>query len=185
MVKLLNILSVVGLVFGIIGCNSGNEQSDLARDKVFCSWNIDVNLPSSATILDPVIFSPSQVNTFNSSIGATFFDIYGKSYFLNAYFLKTGNEDIVWDIYFYLDDLPVDISSGIIGNQGQLGAQLVFDENGQLLSTLPLNIISEELILNDDIYTHSIEFLFSEFYTTQLDAPFSTTISSNYCYLDS
>ncbi len=168
------------IAFLLSGCDNATDDF---REQVSCTVILDVNLPENASVLDTGEFNPFEPLTYTSSTTTTFFDISGQSYLLSAYFVKTDQPLNTWDVYFSYDDLPINIESGAIGGNSQLSAQLQFDELGQLNATAPDSITSEQLILNDDTFFHSINFVFSKFVTTQLDLPFTVLVFQNTCLI--
>ena len=181
MKKILLISFLMAINVLATGCR---DNSKPVREQVSCRVAIDVNLPVNHEALDTSMFNPLNPVTFSSSVTTSFFDIFRQDYLVSAYFLKTDLQPNTWDVYFFFDDQPIDIISGLAGGNNQLHGQLEFDESGELISTLPESLTSEQLILNDDEFVHAIDFIFSKYYTTQTDASFSVTTYGNQCFIE-
>ena len=169
--------------FLMLGCGFASDSNEKIREQVTCYVDINVNLSANAPSLDTNEFNPER-STFNRSVSFTFFDIFAQAYLLSAYFVKTDQQANAWDVYFFYDDLPIDIVAGTEGGNQQLKSQLQFDEDGQLNMTIPEVILSENIIVNDDNYFHSLKFRFAKNLTTQYDAAFSSVLLGNTCFLE-
>lgn len=104
-----------------------------------------LNLPASATTLNPANFDPSQSVTYNSSTSVVVYDSLGQSHTVTQYFLKDSNAanntlglpTNVWRVFNYVDGTPVDIQNGYqaINATSQnvpLATTLIFDSSGNI-----------------------------------------------------
>ncbi len=104
--------------------------------------NESINLPASATALDPASFDPDLSATYNSSTSVIVYDSLGVTHTLTQYFVKdsiaenntTGDPTNVWRIFNYLDNKPVDINNGYQTTNTNIpnAATLVFNSAGEI-----------------------------------------------------
>ncbi len=103
-----------------------------------------LNLPASATALDPANFDPLQSTTYNSSTSVVVYDSLGESHTVTQYFLKDSNAanntlglpTNVWRVFNYVDENPVDVQNGFQAVNGSnltpLATTLIFDSSGNI-----------------------------------------------------
>ncbi len=120
------------------------QNVGLVPAKVTDSINLNTNLDSAATIIDPVVnpFDPADPTTFNYSSSTTVYDTLGESHLVTLYFRKqdpaglVAPNDNIWD-YWYS---ATDDAGGALGDVAGAGArgQVAFDQNGNLDPPLPV-----------------------------------------------
>lgn len=143
--------------------------------------DIGVNLPASATGLDPTLFDPSQNTTYTSSTSSIIYDSLGESHVMTYYFVKDSAAANQWQMFNYLDGNPVDTAGGTGithpdsgGNITQLATQLNFNADGSLASTNPSPVVSSAIALSNGANSLTITSDFTNNTTTQYAASFST-----------
>ena len=162
----------------VTGCGSDKRQ------QATCTTEIDVNLPAEGSDRNSMNFNRLNPITYNASTSISLADFSGEVYINTIYFVKTDEQPNTWDLYFFFDDVALDIPSGEAGSKGQYKAQLQFDDLGRLITIVPDPILSEKLILNDENYFYIVEYIFSKSFTTQLDSGFAVSALSNYCVVN-
>ena len=119
------------------------QNVGLVPAKVTDEINLNTNLDSAATIIDPAVnpFDPADPTTFNYSSSTTVFDTLGESHLITLYFRKQDPATLVppndnaWDYWFS----AVDSVGGALGDAAGAAARgtVTFDQEGNLNPPLP------------------------------------------------
>ncbi len=118
--------------------------------------DIGINLPATATELDPNLFQQDQATTYNASTSISIVDSLGESHVVTFYYVKdasTSSVDNDWAQFVTIDDNLVNISPGTAVSAGNPNAgveygTLTFDAAGVATGpTTPLTL--------DTAYTHT------------------------------
>ncbi|PHS17490.1 MAG: hypothetical protein COA86_09340 [Kangiella sp.] len=135
------------------------------------------NLPITASSLDIYSFDPFNHSTYNYSSSMTVFDSLGEPHFINLYFVKDENSNLDWFVYITsmdsaLNILYLNVENGIVGANNHSATKIIFNEVGNLSSTLPENIIFDVDFGNGSSY-QSMQLNLNSELMTQIDQPFS------------
>lgn len=119
------------------------QNVGLVPAKVTDEINLNTNLDSAATIIDPAVnpFDPDDPTTFNYSSSTTVFDTLGESHLITLYFRKQDPatlappNDNAWDYWFS----AVDSTGVALGDAAgdPVRGTVTFDQEGNLNPPLP------------------------------------------------
>ncbi len=128
--------------------------------------NVDlgINLPANALPLDPLAFDPTNELSFSASTSVTIFDSLGEPHIATTYYVKLDTtlpqpapfdplavtngvnfEENSWGQYLYLDNAPVDITTGATGAGAQTYGVLTFDNVGSFQREWPTPMVTAAL----------------------------------------
>lgn len=117
------------------------QNVGLVPAKVTDTINLNTNLDSNATIIDPVAspFNPADPTTFNYSSSTTVFDTLGESHLVTLYFRKqdpaTAVPENTWDYWYSATDVLGAPLGDVAGSPAR--GQVTFDNTGLLDPPLP------------------------------------------------
>lgn len=152
--------------------------------------SISLNLPASASGIDPANFDPADNTTYSSATSVTIYDSLGQSYVATTYYVKDGTDPANfpnrWAAFYTVTDSngvqPLSIAAGggpTSGVTGQAGAYIDFNSAGAFTGVIPANLTSERLQADAGVDlgganpNQTIEFNYTE--PTQFAAPFEVS----------
>lgn len=126
----------------LCACGGDSGSSDEESNNIHIV-NVAFNLPFNSALLDTLQFSSTQSSTYTNSTSLRFTNSDCNSNIFTFYFVHTA--PLIWDLYTYVDQSPVNIQNGSVGSFGQYKATLEFDHNGKILKLTPNTMISADV----------------------------------------
>ena len=140
---------------------------------------IGVNLSAVAAELDPANFDQNNPVTYTHSTSAQIIDSLGETHVITFYYIKDVNNPNTWAQYVTLDGAPLDIAGGTAGSNGQLYAEIIYDNAGNFSSTTPTPVVTDQLgFTNGADATQTITIDYASNDPTQFAAGFSVSTLS-------
>jgi hypothetical protein len=125
----------------VFACSS-DSSSDGESNNVHIV-TLALNLPFNSALLDTLKFNRSQTATYTNSTSLRFTNSDCNSTIFAFYFVHTA--PLIWDVYTYIDQSPVNIQNGSVGSFGQYKATLEFDHYGKLAKLTPATVVSADV----------------------------------------
>jgi flagellar hook protein FlgE len=140
---------------------------------------IGVNLPATEAALDPANFDPANPITYNSSTSISIVDSLGETHVATFYYVKDVNNSNTWAQYLHVDGNPVDVVGGTAGANGQLYAEIQYDNAGNFVANAPATITSAALnFTNGADPAQAVTIDYASNSPTQFASPFSVSTLS-------
>jgi len=142
---------------------------------------IGVNLPATATALDPLNFDSNNPITYNSSTSISIVDSLGETHVATFYYVKDSGVANTWAQYMEVDGVAVDIDGGTLGAGGQLYGTTTFDNAGHFVSNSPAPMVTDALgFANGADASQTLTIDYASNFPTQFASGFSvSTLSHN------
>lgn len=130
-------------------CDTELFENNNAATEQKCATSViayGLELPAATAGQNSLQFNYTDSNTYGPSTSTSFFDAGNSNdHSMKLYLLKS--DALTWDAYFYADSSPVNIRDGSVGSFGQYKAQLIFDNAGKLLRTVPEQLQTQPMLI--------------------------------------